>query len=149
MRMFTRCLIAMAALVALLFTGGPAQAAGPYTIVTGAGNPTAFALSFQLSGCNQTLLNSPANGTDSRVIDVSALAGATRTVRYTSVWTGTVAEPVGGVNFIFGAFNSSCARTQLAAARAGTQAWSIAIPAGTKWLAVSGDKSVNISFTIS
>lgn len=149
MRLLTRCLIATAALVPLLFHGGPAQAAGPYTIVTGTGNPTAFSLAFQLSSCNETLLNSPANGTDSRVIDVSALAGATRTVRFSSVLTGTVAEPVGGVNFLFGAFNGACSRTQLAAARAGTQAWSIAIPAGTKWLSVSGDKSVNISFTIS
>lgn len=149
MKLLRRAALGLAVVLALATAPGPAQAAGPYTIVAHGTVPfTATGAAWLTSKCSPTVLNGPANGIESRIIDASAFAG--RVVRVT--WK-SAASAAGVATGIYGqpkAYNSACAATSL-----GSFDWSLSsstmtvgIPAGTRWVQFDAFGSANISFTV-
>lgn len=149
MKLLRRAALGFAVVLAFAAAPRPAQAAGPYTILTHGTAPfTSTAVVWEQTKCSPTVLNSPANGIEARVVDVSAFAG--RTVRIT--WSAATSAAAGGLGILSSAkaYDGACNVRAI-----GSSDWSITsntmtmpIPAGTRWALFSGFGSANISFTI-
>ena len=135
--------------LALLAGGTPAKAANSYTILASqvfiaSGN------AFVAAGCNPAYISSPANGIDSRVIDL----GGTRPIDTTlSVqWTAVtqVAEHAGGGMTLL-QYSSDCKQIPNANSGSGVQAgggtWNFRLPANSRYLLISNNSMFNVTLT--
>jgi len=139
---------AIAPLAGALLLTNPADAAGPtYTIAAGHTVLTSITnLSFQLSSCSQAVADSALNGTDARIVNVSAFAGRNVIIN----WSATGASGTGLMTSYF--YKADCDRA-VDAANASQQTstpgpWRQKIPGGTKWMAIDALGFVDIKFTI-
>lgn len=147
MKLLRRAALGLAVVTAFAVAPQSAQAAGPYTILTHGTAPfTASGYAWEATRCGSAFLSSAANGIEARVVDVSALAG--RTVRLS--WS-TVTPGVGGIFGQAKAYSSACAAQPIASSDYSltSNTMTIHIPAGTRWALFSAFGSANISFTVS
>jgi len=148
MKLLRRAVLGLAVVLAVAVAPHPAQAAGPYTILTQGTAPfTASGYAWEASRCSATFMNSPANGIESRAVDVSAFAG--RTVRIS--WTSATSSVAGGLYGQAKAYTPSCTPQNMTSwdYAMTSSTMTMAIPAGTRWALFSAFGSANISFTIS
>lgn len=138
-------IVALMGVVALAAgSTAPAKAAGPYTIQAGYGS--AFGLGFNTmrnanTNCS-TVAASAINGVDSRIVDVGAWGGRSVHIDWTAEHnlSGIETHP----------FSSSCAllfkpgKTSMATPGRLT----VALPTGTKWLVVTSNYAVNVTFHV-
>ncbi|MGQ0432455.1 MAG: hypothetical protein ACT452_08625 [Microthrixaceae bacterium] len=149
MKLIRRAALGLAVLLGLIVAVPNAQAAGPYTIAAPGTTPfSATVLAWDASRCNPTILTSPLNGVEARIVNVSAFAG--RTIRLTWTHIGSAAAPGLGLHFQAKAYTASCSGSGI-----GSLDWSptkntmtMPVPAGTKWMSFTSLASAQISFTI-
>lgn len=149
MKLIRRAALGLAVVMAMIVAAPDAKAAGPYTIAGPGTSPfPATVLAWDLSRCNTAILNSPANGVEARIVDVSAFAG--KTIRLTWTHLYSAAAPGTGLFFQAKFYKPNCDGFGV-----GSLDWNInkntmtmAVPAGVKWGAFSSLASAQISFTI-
>jgi hypothetical protein len=130
----------------LAFSATPSHAAERFTILAGGTSPySPLRLAFKPSGCNASLVSSPLNGIDSKIVSAAPYAGKNINVSWSA--TFDVAGST-GVAFLFSSWNGACNENILTGVNGGSRTWRIAMPADAKWIAVQTTVSANLEVTI-
>src|SRR5688500_2645423 len=151
MKLLRRAALGLAVVLAFAAAPRSAQAADTYTILTHGTAPIAngTARAWEASKCSPDVFNSPANGVEARIVDISAYAG--RTIRITWNTPATVATT--GLSVLWAA--NTCSAGRVSSVMSAPD-WGLArntmtmfVPAGSRWAVFTAMGAANITFTIS
>jgi hypothetical protein len=137
--------IALAATTALAISSAPSKAVQTYNIRT---TKTFFSAAdgWKAAGCPGAFLTSPANGSDSVVIDIGARANQQVPV----TWSATVARPElgGGMQAIF--VTAGCSQMSTGSSGSGTNpgVWTLNVPAGARYLVITNMFLTNVTLAL-
>jgi hypothetical protein len=124
----------------------PSHAAGPYSIAGPAASPSADGASrFVDAGCDTRLVDSKADGIDSKIIDISSRINTTLQV----TWT---AEPhvagAGSGNLTAKFFSAACSGVPVPLPTSRTPGrWSVPVPGAAKWMVVVSTNEAQVQFS--
>jgi hypothetical protein len=137
--MSRRLALSIAFIAALALTVGATPANATQYSIRGSKVFFSAANVFQLAQCPAAFVSSPANGSDSLVVDISGRANTAVGIG----WNATVipSQLGGGLQASF--FSESCVLMPTANRGSGTTpgTWTLQVPAGAKWIAI---ESVNL-----
>src|SRR5688572_27462369 len=102
-----RTYIALVLLLGVLGVSAPATADGPFTLAVAGAQLSVTGTAFEKSGCNPSILTSPANGSDARIVSINQYA-TNPPSKILVKWTASGVVPTAGSGLVARFFNSGC-----------------------------------------